>query len=131
MIDQVRPQAVRQPMQPVITDPHGVLRFHGNAIVRHLLDHGGIDLNQLACIDFPQEDREQFAQLIGYSLSGFGELSYVRNTTYEAAAAMADLELSELEARLKVATDTLEELRAKMREIVPLMFHIHPDDLTE
>lgn len=33
------------------------------------------------------EDREQFAQLIGYSLSGFADLSYVSNKTYNAADA--------------------------------------------
>jgi len=39
-------------------------------------------------IGFPQEDREQFAQLIGYSLSGFGELDYVSDETYEVAERM-------------------------------------------
>jgi hypothetical protein len=66
-----------QPMQPVEKDNQGVLRFRANAIVRHLLDHGGIDLNQIALLDFPQEDREQFTQLIGYSISGYHKLSYV------------------------------------------------------
>lgn len=37
-----------QPMQPVELDDQGVIRFRSNAIVRHLLDHGGIDLNKLA-----------------------------------------------------------------------------------
>ena len=34
---------------------------------------------------FTAEDREQFAQLIGYSMSDFGELSYVTDRTYMAA----------------------------------------------
>ncbi len=40
---------------------------------------------------FSDEDREQFAQLIGYSLNGFGELSYVSEETYEAAERSAEV----------------------------------------
>lgn len=46
-----------------------MVRFKANAIVRHLLDAGPFDMNQLAMMKFPREDREQFAELIGYSLS--------------------------------------------------------------
>lgn len=70
------------PMQPVYTDSEGTYRFKANAIVRYMLDLGFTDLNKLAIIPFSAEDREQFAQLIGYSVSGFGELSYVRDSTY-------------------------------------------------
>lgn len=77
----------KHPIQPLELDANGTLRFKENTVVRHLLDNGGIDLNKLACLEFPQEDREQFAQLIGYSLSGFSELSYVSDTTYNLAAA--------------------------------------------
>lgn len=42
-------------------------------------------MNDLACMEFSQEDREQFAQLIGYSLSGYGDLSYVSDESYDAA----------------------------------------------
>ena len=71
--------------QPLKKDAQGVIRFKANEIVRYLLDNGGIDLNQLACLDFTDEDRQQFAQLIGYSLSGYGELSYVSDEAYDAA----------------------------------------------
>lgn len=63
------------PMQPIIT-VDGVARFKENAIVRYLLDAGTIDLNQLAALPFSNEDRNQFAQLIGYSVGGFGDLPY-------------------------------------------------------
>lgn len=53
--------------------------------MRFLLDAGPFDLNTIRRADFPQQDREQFAQLIGYSLTGFGELDYVSDETYEAA----------------------------------------------
>jgi hypothetical protein len=73
------------PLQPLIQDQHGTLRFKANAIVQFLLEHGPHDLNKLALMDFSDEDRIQFAQLVGYSLSGFSELSYVDDATYEQA----------------------------------------------
>jgi hypothetical protein len=66
----------RHPIQPIIVAEDGLLRFKKNAIVRFLLDAGGYDLNALGRMSFSDDDREQFAQLIGYSVSGFGELSY-------------------------------------------------------
>ena len=77
----------QHPVQPVLKDKHGYLRCKANPIVRFLLDAGPFDMNQLACMPFEDEDREQFAQLIGYSLSGLGELSYVSDETYERCAA--------------------------------------------
>ncbi len=75
------------PVQPLIRDKYGVTRFKKNDIVKCLLDCGPFDMNKLAYMNFSAEDREQFAQLIGYSLSGFGELSYVSNRTYSTAEA--------------------------------------------
>lgn len=60
-------------------------RFTENKIVRYLLDAGPFDLKQLEVMDFDQGDREQFAQLIGYSLIAFSLLPYVSNETYGAA----------------------------------------------
>jgi len=76
---------IEHPLQPLEKDEQGILRFKQNKIVRFLLDAGPFDLNQIACMPFDQEDREQFAQLIGYSLSGFGELNYVSDETYTKA----------------------------------------------
>jgi len=73
------------PIQPIIKDKNGTLRFKENAIVSFLLDAGPFDMNKLAYMPFTQEDREQFAQLIGYSLGGFGELRYVSDKTYKRA----------------------------------------------
>lgn len=79
----------KHPIQPLVKDEHGVIRFKANAIVRFMLDAGRqgtrFDLNTLAIMDFSKEDREQLAQLIGYSLSGFGDLSYVSDEAYAAA----------------------------------------------
>lgn len=75
----------KHPIQPLERDTRGVIRFKSNAIVRHLLDHGGINMNDIARLEFSQEDREQFAQLIGYSHSGSGDLGYVSDEVWEAA----------------------------------------------
>lgn len=77
------------PIQPLYRDDKGKLRFKENKIVRFLLDAGPFDMNKLALMPFSAEDREQFAQLIGYSLDGFEELSYVTDETYERAFASA------------------------------------------
>ena len=90
-------------MQPVIEDGRGVLRFRANKIVCALLDRdcergrvylefpGRTDggLNWIAMQDFSQEDQEQFAQLIGYSISGYHELSYVSDESAAEASVRA------------------------------------------
>lgn len=77
---------VKHPMQPVV-NVDGVLRFKANNIVRFLLDRGPNDLHALGSIRylFSQEDWDQFMQLIGYSVSGYGDLSTVSRESVEAA----------------------------------------------
>ena len=74
-------------MQPIVRASDGRIRFQENAIVRYLLDRASkgvkTDLNDIACMDFSDADRQQLAQLIGYSVSGYHELPYV---TDDAAA---------------------------------------------
>lgn len=118
--------ALPHPIQPLV-EVDGVLRFKANAIVRHLLDtHPSCDMNALASLDFRNEDRVQFAQLIGYSLGGYGELtSYVSDEAYEAAQQMAngldqrDAIIAALEiklAKLHAARDDLRESMARLLE---------------
>lgn len=64
------------PMQPIELDDQGVARFRRNKIIDWLYRQGKIDLNEIATKQFPAEDQMQFAQLIGYSVSGYGDLSY-------------------------------------------------------
>ncbi len=78
-------QKLNHPMQPVQIDPDGVIRFKRNEIVRFLLDAGPYDLNKLAMMKWSDEDREQLAQLIGYSVSGFGDLPYSSKEVVRAA----------------------------------------------
>ena len=84
---------MKHPIQPVYRTSDGVIRFKENKIVEFLLDAGPFDLNQLAMMSFEDEDHEQLAQLIGYSVSGFGDLSYASDETVEAADKLADAAL--------------------------------------
>lgn len=80
---------MKHPIQPIINAADGRIRFKANEIVRYLLDtHPTVDMNSIAGMEFTDDDRQQFAQLIGYSLSGYGDLSYVDDTAYEAAEKM-------------------------------------------
>jgi hypothetical protein len=84
-------------MQPIYIDPDGVARFKPNAIVTFLLDWArerGMGLNELARLHFKDEDWSQFAQLIGYSVAGWSDLSYVSDVAREEANAAAELVLN-------------------------------------
>ncbi len=70
------------PIQEIVKSKNGVLRFKENKIVTYLLDKGPFDMNHLAMQEFSKEDLEQFAQLIGYSVDGFSNLSYVSDETF-------------------------------------------------
>lgn len=71
----------KHPMQPLVFDDNGVVRFKENKIVNYLWRVGHLDMNQISIKHqqgiFSQEDLEQFYQLNGYSFSVFSELSLV------------------------------------------------------
>lgn len=117
----------KHPIQPLVTDDNGVIRFKSNAIVRHLLDNGGIDLNQIAILDFNREDQEQFAQLIGYSHSGAGDLSYMSHEVIEVAEAMHKSGKSETESRYEYIQSKLDEVRRCMRPAIAELFDVGED----
>lgn len=120
-------------MQPIIADPLGIKRFHSNAIVEHLLEFAqlnGHGLNELACLKFSPNDREQFAQLIGYSVSGFGELNYASRDTIDTADRISDTAEPEHVARSAVLEEKLSEIREHLRNAAAVAFSIHPSDLT-
>ena len=106
------------PIQPVICDAEGILRFKENEIVRFLFDAGQVDMNDLMQHNFSQQDREQFAQLIGYSLGGFEELSYVSYETAEVAYRMVDdcEHPPELVMRNEELRHELKQLKEKLRQ---------------
>ena len=121
---------MKHPIQPLEKDKHGTIRFKENKIVRYLLDNGGIDLNRLAVLDFDNNDREQFSQLIGYSLSGFGGLSSTTNETYYAAEALYnDPKTNDLQERYNSICMDLDNIKTGLRMAAVIAFNKHPDDL--
>ena len=82
-------RTAEHPTQPLVL-VNGVVRFKGNKIVERLFEERVIDLNKIVGWDLPAEDFEQFWQLLGYSVSGYGELSFIRPETVERADKAAD-----------------------------------------
>lgn len=74
----------------VVIDDKNVARFKENKIVSFLLENGGFDMNKLARMRFSDEDQMQFAQLIGYSVSGYGDLPYVSKKSVRKADKKVD-----------------------------------------
>lgn len=101
------------PMQPIELDKHGTARFKRNNILDRLFDEGKIDLNQIAIwaqqkqYNITQEDQMQLAQLLGYSVSGFGDLSYADPDVVEEAdkQVAALVKLMDIKAIKKPASD--------------------------
>lgn len=88
------------PQQPLVRDEKGVIRFKVNAVVRELLDRAErgekTDLNWIwGQCRYSTEDLEQFYQLIGYSVSGFGEIDGFR----KAKVAEYDRQADEMRAQ--------------------------------
>jgi len=96
------------PDQPIVWAEDDVIRFRGNSIVRHLLDNGPFDMNTLATLSASIEDRAQFAQLIGYSVSGYGDLSYVPAEVISRCDVKAEELCEKREKKLKLTFDDLE-----------------------
>lgn len=121
---------MRNPIQPLLKDENnGSARFKENEIVRYLLDsHPKVDMNDIACMDFSDDDRRQFAQLIGYTLSAYGDLSYVDDDSYESALKMSE-GMVEDQARVLCLQEKLDALRKSLRDPVAMLFGVHPDDL--
>jgi len=87
--------AVKQPMQPLVFDAEGVVRFQANAVVEWLFETKRINLNDIMVYQFDVDDLEQFWQLLGYSVSAYADLSFVSDETYFKAAAEAERMLKE------------------------------------
>lgn len=89
--------SLEHPMQPIGWDGN-VIRFKRNKIVQMLLDTGKFELNGISLMNargmFGKGDYTQLMQLIGYSVSGYGELS----TSPEEVVARADKIAAELVA---------------------------------
>jgi hypothetical protein len=119
-----------QPIQPMALDARGVMRFKPNKVVEYLLEHGGLDLNDLAIAsaDMPKADWEQFHQLIGYSVSGIPDLSLdTRRAVDLMEAGVTDWR----DARIKALEQQLTEVRDSVRNLAVQVFDVHPEDLND
>lgn len=94
LVERLKSSKSRRPMQPVVmlgemdgggNAPVYGFRFKENAIIEWLYEQKRFNLNELTGRDFSQADQEQFAQLIGYSVAGYHELSYVSDESAWAA----------------------------------------------
>ncbi len=128
---------MNHPIQPLEEDEHGTLRFKKNAIVcdmsKFLIDNGfGFkEISSGKCRNYQNEDLQQFAQITGYSLYGYGELSYVDEEAYRTAEKMAKA-VDERDARIAVLEEKISELRAAikmLREPMAILLEMHPEDL--
>jgi len=82
---------MKHPLQLIVRADDGTVRFQGNALVQHLVDSypGGAEALRCACPAADNGDWEQLEQLLGYSVSGFGDLPYVSREAVQAADAVA------------------------------------------
>lgn len=80
----------KHPMQRIECDDKGVIRFRSNKIIVDLFMRGALDLNMIARAGYDEEDRMQLAQLIGYSVSGYGDLTYVSRKSVRKADKRAE-----------------------------------------
>ncbi len=92
----------RHPTQPVVASMEGgheVYRFKRNEIVHKFYEMASegrkYDLNDVAMGRFTKEDRAQFDQLIGFSVSGWGGMQYVTDEDYD----LAQKEVEKMEKR--------------------------------
>lgn len=124
----------KHPMQPLIL-VHDVVRFKENRAVRALYDlmqdKTGVD--PWVCIQqspgVERDDLIRFAQLIGYSHSGSGDLSYMDDQTWEAALMTRNHGLSELEARNVYLEAKLRKIEKRLSGLTAVAFNIDRDDL--
>lgn len=127
-----KPNPPRNPIQPLVL-VNGVTRFKANKIVAHLLEcckkriHA--DMNSIACKEFTNDDRAQFAQLIGYSWSGAGDLSYMPSRILETSWEVHERGVTPEAARIELLEAQLAGLKEAFREPVAALYDIHPSDL--
>lgn len=131
-------ESMKNPIQPVGIADDKCLRFKANKIVRHLLDTHkrrdgmGEDLNdlsfQVAQGVFSTDDYQQLMQLIGYSVSGYGDLS-TSDPHVCASVDAIEAGTDPRDARILALETTLAMLRGALREPMATLFDVHPSDL--
>ncbi len=124
----------KHPLQPLERDSNGTLRFKENRAVSALYEQLRLlRIEPWALLardaNVTKDDLRQFAQLIGYSLSGVSELPYMDEETLEAAQNAYELGTSELEARNAHLEARHEAMIEAVKSLAVTTFAIHEDDL--
>ena len=112
------------PVQPIKDG-----RFIPNRIVEKLLETSTLDLNDIARMEFTNQERMQLAQLIGYSVGGFGTLSYVDDETYDTVSLLENNQKQDhLRVRYTALNDKLSGVKKELAKVAALVFEKHEDD---
>ena len=112
-------------MQSVEIGEAGELRFRENKIVNYLLEKSGITLSDLARLDFPKEDRDQFMQLHGYSVRNAPISFELKNKAFDLHESGSETDRAKVEYLEKRITDIKEAFKHPVADL----FNIHPSDL--
>lgn len=130
----------RYPMQPVVNG-----RFESNPIVDWLCTEVS-NMNDIAfyCAenDIDKKYQEQLAQLVGYSVGGYGTLSYVSDESYERAENQMNIDTiatqtpEEKEALDQIKESdsqhlTFDEFQKKVVNSIAEAYDVAPDDLID
>lgn len=82
------------PMRPIFIDDANRPAFKGNAVIQYLVRSGKLNMVQavekIADKSLPQEDIDEFYQLVGYSIGGYCEIKFVSDESCEKALAIAE-----------------------------------------
>jgi hypothetical protein len=120
------------PLQPIIKDKNGVLRYRENKVVclmEKMLEENGKTLNDIIPRAHAEsigiEDLDQFYQLIGYSVSG----APVSDTVHELADRAVETGETQVEAERNVYKNEITRIREHLTPLASELFGIHEDDL--
>lgn len=124
------------PIQPLILDENGVLRFKPNQIVRFLLDGQPIDLNRVMNANFSADDRSQLVQLLGIPVSSYADFPCAKAGVVDAAKAAYKLDgASQRRAddakdeEIRQLKEQIKTLKSLLRPLCSTTFNIPPEDL--
>jgi hypothetical protein len=91
-------------------------------------EHGPFNLNDIAVMDFPKEDRQQLTQLIGYSLSGASDLDHMSSEIIDTAEEMFMNGGNEVEVRNAALRKQLARIGEKSEELYYLTINWNNSD---
>lgn len=122
------------PIQPLVVDSEGVVRYKQNAAVQAMYDAlVAVGIDPFAAITkagpISQDDFGQFTQLLGHSHSGANGQWGVTEEVYQAAKAMRESGVSELESRNRYLERRHQKMVKKLAPLCAHVFNIDIDDL--